>query len=68
MPKYKKVNILLIVALIPFLISFFMFFKGTEAGEKKEKTFSVKIIDANNTPNIMKAICQDLRDNRIVMR
>jgi lauroyl/myristoyl acyltransferase len=29
--------------------------------------FSVKIIDANNTPNIMKAICQDLRDNRIVI-
>jgi hypothetical protein len=45
-----------------------MFFKGPEAGEKKEKTFSVKIIDANNTPNIMKAICQDLRNNRIVMR
>lgn len=41
MLKYKKVNILLIVALIPFLISFFMFFKGTEAGEKKEKTYVV---------------------------
>jgi len=30
-------------------------------------SFSVKIIDANNTPNIMKAICQDLKDNRIVI-
>lgn len=28
---------------------------------------SVKIIDADNTPNIMKAICQDLRNNRIVI-
>ena len=30
-------------------------------------SFSVKIIDAGNTPNIMRAICQDLRDNRIVI-
>ncbi len=28
---------------------------------------SVKIIDANSTPNVMKAICQDLRNNRIVI-
>ena len=29
--------------------------------------FSVKIIDANHTPNIMRAICQDLKNNRIVI-
>ena len=29
--------------------------------------FSVKIIDANHTPNITRAICQDLKNNRIVI-
>ena len=34
---------------------------------QQANNFSVKIIDADNTPNIMKAICQDLRNNRIVI-
>ncbi len=34
---------------------------------KQANSFSVKIIDANQTPNIMKAICQDLKNNRIVI-
>ena len=29
--------------------------------------FSIKIIDADHTPNIMKAVCDDLRENRIVI-
>ena len=29
--------------------------------------FSTKIIDANNTPNIIRAICNDLKENRIVI-
>ena len=41
MLKYKKLNILLIVALVPFLVSLFVFFEGAEAGEKKEKTYVV---------------------------
>jgi len=34
---------------------------------KKADTFSTKIIDAGKTPNIMKAICDDLKDNRVVV-
>ncbi len=29
--------------------------------------FSTKIIDANNTPNIIRAICNDLKENRVVI-
>jgi len=34
---------------------------------RQAKNFSVKIIDPDHTPNIMKAICDDLRANRIVI-
>jgi len=34
---------------------------------KQADEFAAKIIDADNTPNIMKAICDSLRENRIVI-
>lgn len=34
---------------------------------KKAGEFAAKIIDADNTPNIMKAICDSLKENRIVI-
>jgi len=34
---------------------------------KKADTFNTKIIDADKTPNIMKAICDDLKNNRVVV-
>ena len=34
---------------------------------QQAKNFSVKIIDADHTSNIMKAVCDDLRENRIVI-
>jgi KDO2-lipid IV(A) lauroyltransferase len=34
---------------------------------QKAKKFSTRIIDADNTPNIMKAVFQNLRENRIVI-
>ncbi len=34
---------------------------------KKADEFATKIIDAENTPNIMKAICDNLKENRIVI-
>lgn len=34
---------------------------------EKAKTFSTKIIDADRTPNIMKAIFADLKSNRVVV-
>ncbi|MFC1811602.1 lysophospholipid acyltransferase family protein [Thermodesulfobacteriota bacterium] len=34
---------------------------------QKVKKFSIKIIDADETPNIMKAVFNDLRENRIVI-
>jgi lauroyl/myristoyl acyltransferase len=34
---------------------------------KKAGEFATEIIDADNTPNIMKAICDSLRENRIVI-
>ena len=34
---------------------------------RQAKKFSTKIIDADNTPNIMKAVCKHLKENRIVI-
>jgi len=34
---------------------------------RQAENFSVKIIDPDHTPNIMKAICNDLKENRIVI-
>ncbi len=34
---------------------------------QQANNFSIKIIDADHTPNIMKAVCNDLRENRIVI-
>ncbi len=34
---------------------------------EQARNFSVKIIDANRTPNLIKSVCDDLKENRIVI-
>ena len=38
-----------------------------EVSLEQASRFSTKIIDANHTPNIIRAICNDLKENRVVI-